>query len=373
MTKKLIVILLAVLLLAIYLIACLLGPISYRGERQTTIAGSYPLVYLFINDIKEWPKWYSWDKLDPSLKYKAGAREVNIGANFAFDGKKFGKGYAELIASEKDSFLTASLVNSNLPSEMIMNWDIKAQGNQFVYVKSSLRLKKPIPFFKRAFYHGFKSEMDLMLQQDLDGLKNYIEKLVNTDFGIKQEQFKEKKYFGVLEIVLASKLPSFYARVYPKIYKYLDSLKVIPTGPPVNLTYDWEGKSGYVQAMAALPVDKYVKPGLGFEFVDVPTNDCLKLEHFGPYSTLRNAHARLDYIFRRNNQVIDRPIIEEYVTSPSQQPDTSKWQTNIYYMIYRPKPGEKSLVNKSRTIDDLNKEFEERRRQELEYFNRTRR
>ena len=66
MSKKLFLI--PILLIGLYLIACFFGPIAYKGEQETKIDGSYPLVYLFLNDIRDWPKWYSWSKTDPSLK-----------------------------------------------------------------------------------------------------------------------------------------------------------------------------------------------------------------------------------------------------------------------------------------------------------------
>ena len=369
MSKKLIYILIPILLFGLYLIACFLGPIAYKGEQETKIDGSYPLVYLFLNDIKDWPKWYSWKKEDPSLKFSPGGRDINVGASFTYDGINFGKGIVEMLESEQDSLVTARMRNSKWPSDLMMNWQIIPQGNQYVYVKCFARLKKPIPFFKRAMYLGLQSKIDNMLKQDIEGLKGYIEGLVHSDFGVKQDTFKTTVYYGIMEPVLSYKLPAFFARSFPKIYKYLDSVNVKYIGPPVNLTLDWEGTSGYVYSMAALPIEKKIRPGLGFDILEVNQNPCIKLEHFGSYKTLRNAHAKLDYLFRRNNQVIDKPIIEEYVTSPSQEPDTSKWLTNIYYLIYSfgQKP---TIINKSKTLEDVKREDEDQRKLELEEYNK---
>ena len=223
MSKKLVYVLLVLLCVLLYIAACFFGPIGYKGEREAVIKGSYPLVYLMLNDVKEWPKWTSWKESDPSLVFTPGGREVNIGASFTFNGSKYGKGYGEVLESEKDSLFTLFYKNSKFPADAIMNFQIIPQGNHSVYVKSFVRLKKPIPFFKRAFYIGFKERTDNMLQSDLNGLKSYIESLVNSNFGVKQETFKSKKYIGITEPVVASRLPSFFARVYPKIYKLLDS------------------------------------------------------------------------------------------------------------------------------------------------------
>ena len=131
--------------------------------------------------------------------------------------------------------------------------------------------------------------------------------------------------------------PHLRALSFPKIYKYLDSVNVKYIGPPVNLTLDWEGTSGYVYSMAALPIEKKIRPGLGFDILEVNQNPCIKLEHFGSYKTLRNAHAKLDYLFRRNNQVIDKPIIEEYVTSPSSYFDDTQTSLEFKSIILRSK------------------------------------
>ncbi len=355
-------------LLLMYLLACFVSPSSMSQTNEIKINCSKGLMYVMINDIKEWPNWISWKKEDSNLSFSMGGRQVNIGANFTFEGKSFGKGIVEVQESHKDSLLASYITNSNWPGKVSTTWQIIPETRTSVLLISRNRLLTKVPFFKRPFYWSFEKEYANLHQNDLNNLKNYIEGMINTQFGIKPSSFKKQGYFGMKAPIYNANIPKFYAESYPKIYKALDSLGITPSGPPVGLIYDWEGSSNYVYIMAALPVDQVVRPPLGFDYEEVPDIPCLKLEHFGSYKTLKHAHSKLDYIMSSSNFVLFSPIIEEYVTSPSQEPDTSKWLTNIYYLLDNTGSYSKTL-QKKKTIEEMIQEEEEIRKKKLEREN----
>ncbi len=364
MSKKSIIISSILLVITLYLIACFFSPAMYNYKDEIKITGPYKMVFVIINDIKDWPKWYSWKKSDPEIKFSPGGRQLNIGANFSFESKNLGNGYVEIKEGFQDSLVAAIMKSSKIPKKIEVSWQILPEGTRSVYVNFKARLAGQIPFLLRAWYLGMHKELDKMFHEDLEGMKTYIEDLVKGDFGVEKVTYQGQKYFGKLDIIVNSKIPQYYAKYYPLIYKMLDSMKVEITGPPVGLIFDWEAKSGFVAIMAALPINVKLPNIAGWSYIDVEKAECFRLKNLGNYTTLRNAHAKMTYLMDNSPYSLGTPVIEEYVTSPSQEPDTSKWQTNIYYLFYT-KGGYSKTVEQKRTFDEMIKMEDEERLRKL--------
>lgn len=364
MSKKQIAILILPLAVAAYLLACFFGPAAYSFTDEVKITGPYKMAYITLNDIKDWPKWYSWSKEDPSFHFVKGGRQHYVGANFSFESKSMGSGYVELLESYHDSVVTARLQTDVLPGEMKINWQILPEGTRAFFLKVNARLAGTIPFYQRALYLGLPARWNGILRKDLQGIQSYIEQLVQTDFGIKKEPYKEKHYFGILDAVINDRVPQYYAKQLPRVYRFLDSLGITPSGPPAGLIFDWDASVGRVFLMAALPVDKPMPNIRGYTSFTIKPTECLHLEHYGSYATLRHAHTKLSYLMDDSPYVLGAPVIEEYVTSPSQEPDTSKWLTNVYY-LFDNTGGYAKTVERKFSLEDVIKMEEAERRENL--------
>lgn len=364
MNRKWLIILALLFLIAGYFMACFFGPASYKYSGEIKIDGPYKMAYISINDIKDWPRWISWSEGDPDFKFSKGGREHFIGANFTFEGGALGDGYVEIAESFQDSFITAKLKTDLLPSSLMLNWQIIPEGTKSLFLKLNARIPGRIEFWKRALYLGMPSKLDETLKEDLEGIKRYIETLVKTEFGIQKQAFAEKHYFGILDIVTNTKIPQHYGKNLPKVYHFLDSMGIQPAGPPVGLIFGWDAKLSQVLIMAALPVEKAMKNYTGYTSYTIKPTECYKLENFGSYTSLRNAHTKLAYIMDNSPYILGAPIIEEYVTSPSQEPDTSKWLTNVFY-LFDNTGGYSKSVERKYTLEDVIKIEEEERRTKI--------
>jgi effector-binding domain-containing protein len=53
----------------------------------------------------------------------------------------------------------------------------------------------------------------------------------------------------------------------------------------------------------------------------------------GGYSGIGKAHEAMDAYMASNKLEQKAPVIEEYITDPGSEPDSSKWLTKIMYLI----------------------------------------
>jgi effector-binding domain-containing protein len=82
------------------------------------------------------------------------------------------------------------------------------------------------------------------------------------------------------------------------------------------------------------PVDERVHQGL------LPAGRYAVLVHIGPYDGLVGANGALqqwararDIVWAMDDGGRWRARVENYLTDPSQEPDASKWQTELAYLI----------------------------------------
>lgn len=371
MSKKTIIYISAFLagLCGLYVLGCLFSPSTMSTKDEIKISTSKGLLYVMLNDIKEWPNWLSWKNEDSGLAISLGGRHVNQGANFTFEGPQFGKGKVEIEESLKDSLMAAYITNEAWPGKVSITFQLIPENKTTILLTTRSRIPKKIPFLKRFLHRNFASEYEARHRADLQGLKTYIEGMISSKFGVESTNFSKKMYIGIKAPIYNMNIPKFYSENYPKVYRMLDSLKITPSGPPVGMIFDWEGGSNYVYIMAALPIDQKIKPPVGFDFEEVPDIPCLKMPMYGHYNNLKTAHSKMDYIMSASAFTLFPPIIEEYVTNPSEEPDTSKWLTNIYYLLDNTGSYSKALQNK-RTLEEMIKEEEEQRRLILERENK---
>jgi len=353
-----------VLLFLFYLAICYFSPKTMSVRKSVQIKCSKGLGFIMPNDIRQWNKWITWKNEDPDLAISPGGRFTSVGANFTFEGPEFGKGMVYLDEAYKDSVLVSYIRNNRWPGEVATYWQMIPESKTSLMLNTNSRLQKNIPFLKRPFYREFEADFNKRMEADLEALRNYIEGMVNAQFGVKTGSFEMHRFVGIKTPIPNFKMQKYYAESYPKIYKLLDSLKIDPSGPPVGMVFGWDGINSIVDLMAALPVKEKMQVPPGFDYVEIPTSPCIKLEHYGFYNTLKQAHAKLDYVMNSSTFTLQSPIIEEYVTSPSKEPDTSKWLTNIYYLLEN-KGAYAEEVKRKRTLEELVQEQEKQRKKKL--------
>ena len=367
MSKKFLYLLIAVLLVLAYVFYCftLKGTVIVK-ERIELKA---PPVFLYQNtiDINDWPKWLSWKSKDGQFKFKPGSFHINVNANFNYEFKPYGEGYVQITNTHKDSIVVSKLVGSRLPAEIFYEMRFIPINNKVTEFQWRAFTKKKIPTLLRPFYGDVESKVRNQVVDDLAYFAAYTERALGNKFGIKTSRFPGMKFFGKEGVVHNTEIPSFYSNHLPAVYRYLDSTQQKITGNTCGMIFDWEGEYNYVYLLAGFPTEKKVKPPKYFNSVEIDPGPCLMMDHYGHYNNLGNAHATFDYFLRNSDFVIRPPIIEEYVTNPALEPDSTKWLTRIYYLIKTDEGYSKGIENVISKEEAIKRELE-RQKGEIRKF-----
>jgi effector-binding domain-containing protein len=325
-------------LVALFLIIGLFAPKDIHVERSITINAPGELI---MEHLKSWQKadaWSPWNEDDPNMVKTYEGEDGTVGSVSAWSGNKdVGKGSQKIVA------ITENQVDYELT--IIEPWESVSTGS-FITEPDGDGTKVSWSFDARYEYpmnamNVFMS-MDKMLgpyfEKGLIMLKEITEKEfssgVYNGYTVEEIERPASSYITFTDTINIKEIGAFFGQHFPGMYASSVRSGIQPAGQPCGLYHHWNEQSGTTILSAGMPVASIPsKPLKGYESVVLPAGKALKIAYYGAYEKVGGAHMAMDSYMRHRNLTQVNPVIEEYMTDPTTEPDTSKWLTNVYYMI----------------------------------------
>jgi effector-binding domain-containing protein len=174
-----------------------------------------------------------------------------------------------------------------------------------------------------------------MFEEGLDSLKALVERDVQDAFkgySVETVGFDAKHYVAIRNTIGMDKIGEFLGEQYGKIIGGLGATGVEMAGAPSGLYYTWDEENGTTDMAAAIPVAAPTEVA-GAQVISVAAGSALKIDYYGPYEGMGAAHEAMDAYVKSTGAKIKSPVIEEYITDPESEPDSSKWLSKIYYLL----------------------------------------
>lgn len=151
-------------------------------------------------------------------------------------------------------------------------------------------------------------------------------------YEIKAVIWPERNYYGKKTTVKFEKLSAFFAENFPKVFNAAMSAKLQHTGPPSGIYFIWDDQKKQTEcaAVISVPDGQTLK---GWEKFNIPATDvALQIAYYGGYSKMVDAHGAMDD-YMKEKGLTHSVVIEEYLSDPMSEKDSTKWLTNIFYVI----------------------------------------
>lgn len=340
--KTLLIILAAVLVLA--LILGLIGPKDFRIERSTYVKAPASAVYANVSSLGNMNKWGPWKDMEHNMTTSmSGSPDGQVGAISHWKSDE-SEGEQEIAALEADKHVGLKLrFISPWKAENEASFDLSPAGDS---TKVTWGMQGHNDFMARIMcvFMNMDKMVGPMFEQGLANLKKVTETEhaqaaaaqanVFRGFTIETVERPEMVYVGKREVVKWDKMGAFFGKNYPAQGKALGEAKLEMAAAPSGVYFKWDEANKQADVMAAMPVkagaDTKVK---GWETFVVPAGKALFIPYHGAYDKSMEAHMAMDEMMKANNLSLRDVVIEEYVTDPMVEKDTTKWLTNIYYMV----------------------------------------
>jgi effector-binding domain-containing protein len=323
-------------LFIVVIVLGLLAPKKYYVERSITINAPSEVVFNHIKYWRNWPAWSPWASRDSSIQTNILGTDGEVGSVYQWKGNpkttgtgemtntgitegeelKYNIKFKEPWESEADGFVDA----------------VKKDGSTTVtwtfYGKSSFPENVFLLFMNmdktvgKDFQEGLTKMKDIS-EQEYQAISRY---------NVKETIFPATNYAVIQKVVKYQDIQQFFASSFPKISEVMEKKRIRMSGAPVGLYFDFDEQSMTTNMAAAIPIRSKLTAG-DVRTITVPRSAACYVDYYGSYSGLLYPHEAIDFYLKKNGLTYQSPVIEEYVTDPMSEPDSTKWLTKIYYLV----------------------------------------
>lgn len=332
---KIIGIILLVLVVLIIVLG-LIAPKEYAVERSVTINAPKELVFNHVVKFRNWVAWSPWAEKDSTMTYTVDGKDGQEGAVYKWVGDPKITGTGEI---------TNTGVKPN--EEMIYHlhfivpWEDESDGYTRVAdaeggtkVSWGMYGKNKFPWSIMALFMSMDKMMGPDFERGLELLKGICEKeaAAIASYEIKEVKFRAKRYAAIQQEVAFADMKEFFGNSFGALNGAIMGSKATMLGAPSALYFTWDDGLAVSDMAAAIATNRTVS-GDNIKMIKIEGGKALSIDYYGPYEGLGTAHMALGMHMKKNNIEFKAPAVEEYVTDPGAEPDSSKWLTTIYYLV----------------------------------------
>jgi effector-binding domain-containing protein len=335
---KIIGIIVGVLLLA-FIILGLVGPKTVWIERSIAIKAPKEMVQAEVSSWNSFGTWNPFDDEDSASTHSVEGTDGQVGSKFIWDGPKTGTG-TQTITGITDSMVSVKIAfTAPMENEADVYYKYAAKGDStiltWIYADT-------LGFMQSAMMNFF--DMEGMLaptyEKGLTAVKKIIEEKAAMPklyggFEIHESSFPAQRYLAITDSIHMDSILSFHKKTFGVLGAELGKAKIQPTGNPVAVYFSWDMANKTTKLADAMPIDSAAnisKIKKGKEWKS-EASKALKMVYTGDYTKMGDAHKGFYQYMAENKLTMSGLVIEEYAVNPMMEKDSSKWVTNIFYLV----------------------------------------
>ena len=326
-----------IILVSIILIVVVVGyiqPKVAQTERSIIVKAPLELVFEQANDLENRMKWSPLENSDSTITYKLGTISKGEGANYTWTSATQGSGtitYTEVIPNEKivskldfggQSKANGVLLFENAPDGIKVTWGFATDPISNPFGRLAMAILTP--------------QMEMMFDQGLENLKNQAEDQAQNGSAstpIVALEVEPFTYISVMDSAYDEEMNAHYAEAYTTLEKFAAENNIEIVGQPLSITHRWDEETSFGVFEPAMPINKMVEGNEEVMVKESYSGNALRVTHKGSYDDVANAWTALMTKLNSEGYEANGLPWEVYVTGPSQEPDTTKWITEIYMPV----------------------------------------
>jgi effector-binding domain-containing protein len=326
-----------VAIVALVLVLGIIAPKEFNVERSIVIDAPRPLVYEHVSNLKKMDEWSPWAKRDSNIVQTYEGDDGTVGSVAKWEGnEEVGKGMQEIIGlAANDSVKTRLTFLEPMESECIAYFNL-ADEEAGVKVTWGFSGTYNYPMNAMLLFMSMDDAIGKDFEEGLANLKARCETAAAETASVEYQGFQINKvdlpvrtFLSVEDTVKWQDMQAFFSKHFDRIFGAIGAAGLEPAGAPSGLYFNWDEENQQAHMAAGIPVT-HGTTLKGFKGIDAGGNS-LHVAYQGDYAGSEAAHRALGAYMEENGMQMAGPVLEEYITDPMQEADTSKWLTNIYY------------------------------------------
>jgi effector-binding domain-containing protein len=174
--------------------------------------------------------------------------------------------------------------------------------------------------------------MKVFFVNGLEKLKEITEAMPDPPV-LQLMQLPEKAVVSVIDSCSWADVGMKMGQLFGELIALQGKAKFEINGAPMSIYHKWDEVNQFTVFENCLPVDREVAGKGRVQYKVLPATRAVMGTHFGAYDKTMYMYVAMDEFMKDFGLEQAGGPIEEYITDPMLEPDTSKWQTNIYFPV----------------------------------------
>jgi effector-binding domain-containing protein len=322
---------LSIIVLLLILISFLL-PGSYHVERTVFIHSPARIPYLLTSDFRLWHTWAPRTKeTDSTAEFFIAGEPGKVGSSWGWTGEVFGQGVMIISKLETSREILYNLAFDD---------SAHMSSGRFLFEETGDSCKVTWTDQGDLGYNPFYRYMGLLMNSMMGpDFETGLAKL-KTVSEARAEWPKIEEITWSPQILLTirdSAGPQTYnavmGRAFAELMGVVATQKLKVTGAPFATYIRWDSVTMFSVMDIGIPVEKAEKGAGRVNVTTFPAQKVIQAQYFGPYEKTAPVYYIIDqYIRETGLQSVGGPW-ELYITDPTIEKDTAKWETWIAFPV----------------------------------------
>jgi effector-binding domain-containing protein len=314
-------------------------PTSQKIERTTTINAPAAVIYEKLRKLENFNQISVWNQRDSSVVQKLEGTDGTTGAitSWSGDPEISGTGKMTITSLEPNKKIVHAIEFTTPKKGKAVSTITLSESKGSTTVTWQFIKATPRPWNIFNLLYSLDEEKGDDFEAGLLSLKKITEPVTATTTSpapeIKLLNFPATTYAIVRQQISWSDIPSFHAAHQPLLITEAAKLN-ITAGTPSSLIYSWDEKLRQADIAAAIPVPSgTVIENNIIRVIDIPASKAVYADHLGSVEKTADLYPSIRKYLSDNKLREISPLIEQYLSDPAKETDSSKWKTRVIFLV----------------------------------------
>jgi len=320
------------LLVVLFFVVSLFLPSTLHMEDSIVINKPASLVFKQVNNYKNWEQWSPWRESDPAMVITYEGADFGVNSSYSWKSKVHGNGKLTITQSIPYTKVSNELVFIDGPAASQSDFLLEEvpEGTRVTWRLDIPHLTYPV---ERYFGVMMPGMMKKFFKTGLENLKKVSESKPNPP-EISVTTFPETTIISITDSCNWDGFGPKMGEMFGELMTYMGKNKTLQhAGPAMTMYSKWDEAARFAIFDAAVPVSGEAKSAGRVVYRTLPFMKVVKGTHFGRYEDIGPLYAAMDEYIKEFGLTEGCCPMEIYVTDPMLEPDTLKWQTDVYFVI----------------------------------------
>jgi len=334
--KGLLILIIAVI--AIYIVAALVGPSNYKITRTIEIAAPIDVIFDQTSIYANWANWSPWAKLDSNAKYTIKDDNQSVGSSMGWEGNdKVGIGTmtTSKIETNKEFSYDLSFVE---PFEMTSHggFTYEQKGDNVLLTWHD---GADLAFMSRPFmlFMDMEEEIGPSFEKGLAEIKAICENMSTSSLDITEQVVESNSILYISEnsSLLPNEIGAKMRAAYGELMSLAGLAKLEMTSAPISITHKFSMEEMLCEFDAAIVINdipEELELSGRIQKGETYAGKVLRTVHIGAYAKLKTTYDAILAHIAKNGYEINGSSWEEYVDDPTKVAE-KELKTFIYFPV----------------------------------------